>query len=179
MSTLTQQAALAVNPGFQARVRAAMITEAAAVLALPADTAHPQQYTLRTGLATAIMGNAAPYLERFAWAAATTPVVAQADMSLYGIASTAIGPPAVITTTAPITNLATGAIVAIASAADPILNGSWPITVTGPSTFTIPVAGSAPGGAGGTVTDQPTDSGISSAVHAVWNDIAGITMATV
>jgi chemotaxis response regulator CheB len=173
LSTLTQQAALAVSPGFQARVRAAMVTEAAAVLALPADPGHPQQAQLRGALALEVLTNPAPYLERFAWACVTTaPVRDQIAPSLTGITVVTHGAPAAVTTSSP-HGLATGATVVIdGTTGGP--NGTWSITVTGPSAFTIPVAVAADLPAGGTVTAQPDDPSISTAVHAVWSSIAGV-----
>jgi|SRR6185437_8711249 len=178
MSTLTQQAALAVNPGFQQRIQAAIVTAAAAILAAAWDPGRPVTSQLRTDLALSVMQDATPWLTRFGWAVAVTPVVANADMSLSGIASTAAGPPAVITTTAA-HGLGNGAVVSIAGAVDPVLNGTWQITVISATTFSVPVGGSETGGAGGTVTDQPTDTGISTAVSSVWNDLAGVKINTI
>jgi hypothetical protein len=180
VSTYAQQAALAVDLGFRARVRASMVTEANVILSGPDDSdAHPATFKARTGLALTVMTDPAPYLERFAWACATTSAVRdEIAPSLTAVASTAAGPPAVITTAAA-HGLATGTTVAIAGAADPAVNGTWTITVTSTTTFTIPVVGSMAGAAGGTVTAQPDDNAVNSAVTTVWNMIAGVIPGTV
>jgi hypothetical protein len=173
LSTLAQQAALAANPGFLARIQSAIVKAATALLAAPEDKGHPLTFKRVTDLATSVMTETDPWLARFGRACAVTSAVADADMSLYGIAGTTAGPPAVITTTAP-HGMGNGAVVSIAGAADAILNGTWAILATGATTFTIPVAGTEIGAAGGTVTLQPTDTGINTAVASVWNDIAGV-----
>lgn len=178
MSSYAAQAALAVSPGFQARVQAAM-AQAALFILNEAQTNKPVTESLRQQLATAMIQDAAPFVTRFAWAAATAAALA-ADIAttVSGVASSAAGPPAVITTAAA-HGLATGAIVAIAGTADPVLAGTWQVTVTSATAFTIPAAGSAAGGAGGTVTAQPPDTDIQNAVSAAWNGIAGVTNATI
>jgi hypothetical protein len=176
VSTYAQQAALAGDPGFQARVKASMVTNANVILAVAdADDARPRVFDMRCDLATAVIStDPVPFVPQFALACATTSAVRdEIAPSLTAIASTAPGPPAVITT-AVAHGLADGATVAIAGAADPQVNGTWTIHVTGTTTFTIPVTGSLAGPAGGTVTAQPDDNAINSAVTTVWNMVAGV-----
>lgn len=175
--TLAQQAALAVNPGFLTRVQAAMITGAAAQLATANDTQHPISYAKKMALGTAVIQNPTPtnpYISQFAWAVVTTTGTFTVGSTLTPIASTAVGPPAAITT-AVAHGLSTGNTVTISGATDPLLNATWTITVTSTTAFTVPITGSLVGGASGSVSLQPLDSEINTAIASVWNYIAGIT----
>lgn len=180
MSTFAQQAALAQSQGFQARVQAAMVLSAASILAeTPPTPPKPVTEQLRQQLASEVMASPSQFVTRFAWACAVgSPLQADISSVVLGIASTTTGPPAAITT-ATAHGLSTGAIVAISGAQDPNLAGTWPVTVTSTTAFTIPTVGSAPGTAGGTVTPQPPDSDIQSGVSANWNWIAGVMNNTV
>jgi hypothetical protein len=179
VSTYNQQAALATDPGFIKRVQAAITKGAATVLAAAEDIGRPQTFRLRTAMATAILTDATPYLARFSWAIVTSPnVQAQVGALLSWIASSVAGPPAVVTTQAA-HQLVSGQAVAISGAADQALNGMWAVGAVTASTFTIPVIGTAVGGAGGTVVSQPSDGDLDTAVTAIWNAIAGVTAATV
>lgn len=67
----------------------------------------------------------------------------------FNISSVSSANPAVITTSAP-HGLTTNDVVTIAGSSVSAVNGSWFVTVTGASTFTIPVSGSPGSGAAGT-----------------------------
>lgn len=81
------------------------------------------------------------------------------------ISTSSVANPTVITTTTPHL-LTTGDSVVIAghSGSTPTVNGSYTVTVTGASTFTIPVNVSV-GGTGGTVTRTNTAYGLSAYLH--------------
>lgn len=81
------------------------------------------------------------------------------------ITSSSVANPTVITTATP-HGLVTGDSVIIASHAGstPTVNGSYTATVTGASTFTVPVNVSV-GGTGGTVTKTSTNFGLSAYLH--------------
>jgi hypothetical protein len=124
------------------------------------------------------MTSQALYLDRFAWAIVTTTGPMTIGSTLLGISSSAVGPPAVITTSA-VHGLSSGNDVLITNAADPLVNGNWTITVLTTTTFSIPVVGSLAGGAGGQVALAPLDSDINTAVASVWSYIAGVKINTV
>jgi hypothetical protein len=183
MGTLAQQADLAADPQFQQRVQAAIQTAAANILAQAQGALGPQTYALRNALAASVMVNASdtPNLViRFAWAVATNstvsndipagPVPIEASQVQQG------GPVLVSTLTA--NGLTTGQVVEIEGAADPAINDTWVITVINITTFSIPVLGTLAGGAAGTITVQPPDADIATAVAACWNAVAGVNAGT-
>lgn len=177
MSTLTQQAAMAADPMFQARVSAAMVTGAAAVLAEANETGTPVSFALKTALATSVIQDPTPLVPRFALAVATNPGVSEAAGAIMSIAQITAGLPTIIGVYQT-TNFAGGEIVEITGTADPVVNGTWAVTVVNPTAFSIPVLTSIMNSAGGQVSLQPTDADISTAVAAVWADLAGVTPAT-
>jgi hypothetical protein len=176
MSTLTQQEAMAADALFQARVTAAMVTGAAAVLAEDNDTEHPISFAMKTALATQVMQNPAPLMPRFALAVATNPGVSQAATSIMSISQVVSGLPTTIATYQD-TGFAGGEIVEIAGAADQAVNGCWETTVVSATSFSIPILTTTMSGAGGTVSLQPTDDDITTAIASVWADLAGVTPA--
>lgn len=185
MSTLTQQAALAQDPLFQTRVSAAMVAAAEIIAAqtfaqFQATGGDGPTYTLRGSLATLILttGGAA-VLPRFAFAAAVSPALA-ADIaaSPVAIAASTASLPSLVTTVHP-HGLATGDIVSIANHLEnTVINGSFAVTVIDGSAFTVPVLGTGFGGGTGTVTKQPSDADVATAVQGAWSGIAGATAAT-
>jgi hypothetical protein len=182
VSTLTQQAALAADPQFQARVQAAMVATASNIVlqTFASFGGDGPTYTLRESLATSILtSGAAPYLPRFAAAVAVNAVVvADIPASPVAITYSTAALPSVITTAAA-HGLASGQIVEIAGhLVNTAVNGTWAVTVISTTTFSVPVAGSGIGGVSGTVTLQPPDADINTAVASVWNGIAGATVAT-
>ena len=178
-ATLAQQAALAVDTAWRARVRAAMIAGAGAILAFGYTPGIPETYRRRADLATSVMQDAASFIDQFSWALVQDPNVnTNYATSLTGIASTAAGPPLTVTTSAP-HGLSTGATVQITGAVDPAANGWWTITVTTTTAFTIPVAGTAAGTAGGMVVTGPSDAQVFTAVASVWSDLAGVHSNTI
>jgi hypothetical protein len=137
-------------------------------------------YTLRETLATAILtGGAAPYLPRFAAAVAVNAViVADIPAAPVAIAYSTAALPSVITTLGA-HGLTTGQIVEIANhLVNTAIDGTWSVTVLTTTTFSVPVLGSGIGGQSGTVTLQPPDADVNTAVASVWNGIAGATVAT-
>jgi hypothetical protein len=176
VSSLHQQAALADNPQFQARVRALMVLAAGSIISAGADTLGPASAALRLNLAVQVFQNAAPLVERFSWAIVTGgPVPSGIAASGTAIASTTAGLPITVATETA-HGLTTGDVVEIdGHDANPEANGTWVATVTGPETFTVPGYGSAFGEQTGTVTKQPSDSDMNTSIAGAWNDVAGIT----
>lgn len=177
-ATLTEQAALAVSPGFQNRVHAAMTAAAASIAGIPIGQTGPQTFAARVALATSVLQDAGPHLARFSWAMATNASVFNDMHQPVAIASSTGVMPAVITTPVP-HGFASGQIAEIRDAADPMINGTWLITVIDALNFSIPSPGSTFAAIGGFVTIQPTDSSLQTAVNVCWNGLAGITSATV
>lgn len=178
MSTFAQQAAVAADPGFLARLRAAVVLGAVEILGEPRNPAAPQTELLRQALASSVVQDPAPWLPRFAWAVATNPAVANAAGGLFSISQTSNVLPCVVGVFQT-TGFAGGEIVEITGATDPAVNGTWTVTVVNPTAFSIQALGTETGGAGGTVSLQATDADITSAVSQVWNSVAGVTNQTV
>jgi len=176
-STLIMMATLANDTGFRSRVQAAMVTAGLQVASEAWNQgADPNGaiYQLRHQLAVAVLNNAGGYLDRFAWAAASnTTVAADVGAPVSVASSTAANPAAITTATAH--GLSTGQFAEISGhLVNTVINGTWPVTVTSTTVFTIPVAGNGAGGATGTVTLQPPDADIQFAVNSDWSDIAGV-----
>jgi hypothetical protein len=166
------------NGGFRSWVQAAMVTAAINVAAEAVGVQNSSTYQLRHQLAFAILNSPASYLDRFAWAvAANTTVSADVGAPVSVASSTAANPSAV--TTAAAHGLATGDVAEIAGhLVNTAANGTWPVTVTSTTAFTIPALGNGAGGATGTVVKQPPDADIQFAVNSDWNDIAGVGVTT-
>jgi hypothetical protein len=177
MSTLIEQMGTAADAGFQSRVHAAILAEAQ-VIAAAAVTGDVATYTLRTALAAKILGASSTSMATtFAYAIAVTSGVA-ADIGVpVNIIDSSAASPAVIDTQSA-HGLTTGGVGKVINTIDPVLSGTWPVTVVTSTQFTIPVAGTLSGTIGGTVTPQPTDADIATAVAAVWNAVAGISAST-
>lgn len=178
MSTLIEQMGTAADAGFQSRVRAAILAEAATILAAAISGMDVAAFTLRNALAAKILGGgSSAEAATFAYAIAVTSGVA-ADIGIpVNIADSTPASPAVIDTVTA-HGMTTGQAAKIINAIDPNINGTWPVTVVNPTEFTIPAAGSLSGTVGGTVTQQPTDADIATAVAAVWNAVAGVNTGT-
>ena len=180
-SNLITMATLANDTGFRSRVQAAMVTAGMNVAAEAYNAGTDPNgaiYQLRHQLAVQVLNNAGGYLDRFAWAAAANTTV-QGDIgSLISISSsTAANPSAVTTATAH--GLSTGQFAEISGhLVNTAINGTWPVTATSTTVFTVPVAGNGTGGATGTVTLQPPDADIQFAVNSAWSDIAGVGVLT-
>lgn len=180
-ATLTEQAALAASPGFQARVRAGMIAAAGSIANIPQagpPPLGPLAFAARTGLATAVVQGADAYLGRFAWAVATSPAVSNDMHQPVAITGTGGGMPATITTAVP-HGLTSGQTVEIDGTADDTVNGTWAVAVADATHFTIPVYASKFEAVGGSATQQPADLSIQTAINTVWGVVAGVTAATV
>jgi hypothetical protein len=178
-ATLIQKAALAVDPGFQARVQMAMVDYAAVVLGTAIGSSQDLvTWNMRAALAVQVLADGgASQLTAFAFSVAGVSGVAADLGTAVTIASTQPGPPASVTTVAA-HGMSTGNTAEIVSAQDSAVNGTWTVTVTSTTAFTIPVAGFASEGPGGFVTPQPTDSDIISAVGLVWGPIAGLNVSS-
>ena len=173
-STLITMANLANDAGFRLRVQAAMVTAGLNVAAEAVGAQDTATYNMRHTLAIAVLNSTGSYLDRFAWAAAANVTVA-ADVGppLSIASSTAANPSSV--TTASVHGLSTGNVIEISGhLVNLVTNGSWPVTVTNTTVFTIPVAGQAAGAATGMVVLQPPDTDIQTAVNAAFSDIAGV-----
>ena len=177
-ASLMNTANLAADTGFRVRVQAAMMTAALAVATEAVGGQTPGTYNSRHQLAVAVLNNPAQYLDRFSWAAASNATVSADLLAPVAIASsTAVNPSAV--TTAAVHGLATGDWVEIANhAVNTAIDGTFAVTVTGTTTFTVPVLGVGAGGATGTVQKQPPDTDIQFAVNSDFSSIAGVGVTT-
>ena len=180
--SLAQAAVLAQNPQFRARVKAQMVVSALAVNAeaVNAGGIGPVTYAARHGLATQIVNGADPYLDRFAWMVAANGLVQADSFHLpVSIVKTYAVNPAVIACGAP-HGLVSGDVAEIDGALDPVLDGSWVVTVIDPVQFSVPVLGGSDQQAkpGGTVTRQAPDADLNTAIASVWNAIAGVGVPT-
>lgn len=188
-ASLQATALLAADPLFQARVQAAMVTAAVNVAAEAVGPMDIATWQLRHSLAAAILQGArlptgaggmtgVPWVAQFAWAVAANVSVAADVGPLIPVEASAGTCPAAVTTAAA-HGLSDGQWVVIAGhqVNDPV-NGTWAVTVTGDTTFTVPARGTATGSATGTVQLQPPDSDIQFACNSVFGSIAGAGTAT-
>jgi hypothetical protein len=177
-SSLITMANLAADPGFNSRVQAAMVTAGLNVAAEIVGAQDTSAYQLRHQLAMAVLNDPAQYLSRFAWATAANVTIA-GDIGLpVAIASSTAADPAAVTT-ASAHGLTSGQFAEISGhLANTVVNGTWPVTVTSATVFTVPVAGVAAGAVTGQVVLQPPDADIQFVVNSVWSDIAGVGVTT-
>jgi hypothetical protein len=175
-----QQYAVTQDPFFLNRLSLAVVKGAAAIAAetFAGSGLSTPVYQLQQALATSILtAGASKFLPLFAAAVACNSVVA-ADLGNAVpvlIASSTAAMPSVVTTAAA-HGLTTGQTAEIANhLLNTSANGTWTVTEISSTTFSIPVPGNAVGGATGTVTLQPPDADLDTAVAACWLDIAGAT----
>lgn len=177
-SSLIVMAALAADTGFSSRVQAAMVTAGLNVAAEAVGAQDTSTYQLRHQLAIGVLNDPAVYLTRFAWAAAANVSVAGDVGAPVPVASSTAADPAAVTT-ASAHGLTSGQFAEISGhLINTVINGTWPVTVTSTTAFTVPALGTAAGGATGQVMLQPPDSDIQFAVNSVWSDIAGVGVTT-
>lgn len=187
-ASLQGTANLAVDPLFQQRVQAAMITAALDVAAEALGEMSVATYQARHDLATAILQGARlpggissgavtgnPWLTQFCWAvAANVTISGDVGPELPILASTAANPAGV--TTSVVHGLSTGQWVEISGhLINTTINGSWQVTVLDTYNFTVPAEGIAAGGETGQVVLQPPDSDIQFACDSVFSNIAGVS----
>jgi hypothetical protein len=173
---------LANDAGFRSRVQAAMVTAGMNVAAETVGTSGPDPghgiYWLRHQLAVQVLNNAPGHLDQFAWAAAANVTVAAGAGSPVSIAASTSANPAAITTMTP-HGLSTNQFAEISGhIVNTSINGTWQVTVTNTTVFTIPGPGVGTGAATGSVTVQPPDADIQFAVNAAFGDIAGVGVLT-
>lgn len=179
-SALSEQAILAADPQFQARVRGAIVTGSVAVAGATPDGLGVDQavYDLMANMCAAILANPDTYVDRFSIAVATAPTVTGDMHEPVAIASSDPDLPIAVTTVGP-HGLATGAIVQIdGHNGNTAANGTWPVTVISDTTFTIPALGDTSGPQSGTVTQQPSDANLTAAVAATAPAVAGANSST-
>jgi hypothetical protein len=177
-STLITMANLANDAGFQSRIQAAMVTAGLNVAAEAVAAQDTNTYQLRHQLAMAVLNSPGAFLARFAWAAASNVTVAGDVGPPVSIASSTAANPSVITTASP-HGMTTGQFAEISGhLVNTVINGTWPVTVTSTTAFTVPAAGNGAGAATGQVVLQPPDADIQFAVNSAWSDIAGVGVTT-
>jgi hypothetical protein len=173
VASLSDQAALALDTAFQARVKLALVAAATAVAGEAVGAFGSEHYNKRQRLAYAVLNAPDSQVQRFALATATNSTVAGG----YGVpvavtSSTAVNPSVVTTATH---GLTTGDNVVIAGhLTNTAINGGWVVTVLTTTTFSVPVLGIGSGTAG-TVRKMPPDSDIAFTVSSIWDDMAGVT----
>lgn len=174
--------ALAANlvndPLFLGRVNAAMVSTALTVAGEAVGAQDPGTYAARHVLAAAVLNSPPSYLNRFAWVAAVNATVgADVGVPISIASSTAVNPSVVTTST--VHGLATGNWVEISGhLVNTVINGLFQVTVISTTVFNVPVLGNGAGGATGTVTLQPPDVDIASALGNAFSSIAGVGVTT-
>lgn len=172
---IAKQAQLAQEPGFQGRVKLALVAAAVAVQGEAVAPNSQRVFEKRQLHATAVLANPNAFVDRYAWAVASNSTVGSTIGSPVGIsASTSASPSAVTTSVAH--GLTVGDTVLISGhTTNTAINGTWVVaTVPDTTHFTVPVPGSGTGGATGGAAKQPTDSDIQFVVNSVFNDFAGV-----
>lgn len=177
-ATLQATALLANDPLFRARVQAAMVTAGINVAAEAVGVMDADTYALRHQLAVAVLNAPTLQLDKFAWAVAANVTVAGDLGPVIAIASSTAANPSLVTTSS-VHGLATGDWVEIVGhLANTAINGSYQVTVTTTTAFTVPILGNGVGGATGYVQRQPPDADVQFAVNSNFGNIAGVGVKT-
>lgn len=175
MASRSDEAALAADTNFQARIKLSVVAAATAVAGEAVGGMSTTHYNKRQALAYTALNNPDTQVTRFAYGVATNATVAGGYGAPIAISSSTAANPAVVTTAAA-HGLTTGDCVVIAGhATNTALNGGWTATVLTSTTFSIPVLGTAAGGATGTVRHHPPDSDVDFTVNSLWDDMSGVT----
>jgi hypothetical protein len=178
MASLTDQSNLTLDLNFQARILQAIVAAALTVQGEVQGAMGIEKYNKRQSLARTVLNAPSSQVSRFAAAVAANASVIGDYGAPVAISSSTAANPAVVTTAA-VHGLTTGDCVVIAGhATNTALNGGWTVTVLTTTTFSIPVLGTAAGGATGTVRKHPTDIDINVTVttSSFWDDMAGVTV---
>jgi hypothetical protein len=176
--TLSQSAQLVASPGFNARVRAAMLLAAMNVSTETQGSLGNIAWIKRQQLAARITTSPDAYLPAFVGLVAADPGRSLVWYQPILITSSTQANPSVLTT--PAHSLATGDVVEIVGhLVNTSVNGTWPVTVLSATTFSIPQPGIAAGGATGTMQKQIDDTSLNFTVNStaptnVFSAVAGI-----
>ncbi|SRR6266496_2260437 len=176
MANLCQQALMAADPGFQARVQVNVVASAVAIAGEAIGAMDTTVYQKRQALALSVLTSPAAFTTRFALGAASTSQIGGDIGAPVAVTSSTSANPSVVTTAA-VHGLTSGDTVQIIGhATNTALNGQWVATVLTTTTFSVPVAGIG-SGTGGTVVRQPSDANITNfGPFAQWNKFAGVTV---
>jgi hypothetical protein len=172
--TLGQGAQLIADASFQQRVQMAMVKAAVQVSSEAQNSMDMTVWAKRRLLAIRILTSPTATLSSFTNAVASDPGSALNWFSPVAISSSTSANPAVITT-ASAHGYTTGDVVEILNhAVNTAANGTWVITVTSSTAFSIPQPGNGTGAATGTVQKSETDSNLVFTVNSVFSAVAGI-----
>ena len=174
MVAFFEQARLAESELFRDRVKVAVFIAARDIVGEVKADLSSTQYGKRQELARQVLGSPDGLVDRFAWAVAVNPGLAQYDP--VEISSSTNEKRSVVSTVLPHGLGADDTVVIADHLLNTSINGPWRvIDVPSDTAFVIAAVGLAAGGASGSVTRQVSDSDIQFTVNSVFNDIAGIS----
>jgi hypothetical protein len=172
--TLAQGAQLVADPGFQARVRDAMVRAAIAVSTEAQGSMTPTVWTKRRQLATRVITSPDANLASFLAAVAADPNNSLTWFAPVEITSSSGGNPIVVTTTAAHGYVNGDVVEIIGHLVNTQANGVWSVTNLTATTFSIPQDGNGTGAATGMAMKQVIDSDLVFTVNSVFSAVAGI-----
>jgi hypothetical protein len=170
----SKQAALAGNSTFRARVELAVFDTMVAVEGEAQAAMGNIKWQKRQQYALAVLTNPAIYLDRWVKAVAEDATVGAAINNPVSITSSTNANPTVLTVPSGHGIVAGDTVDVVGHAVNTNANGGWIVSATTATTITLPTAGNGAGTATGTVTKQPTDIQINSAITARIDKFAGV-----
>jgi hypothetical protein len=172
--TLAQGAQMVADPGFQARIRDAMVRAAIAVSTEPIGLFTPTVWQKRRQCAVQIIGNPDSKLPSFLAAVASDPNNSLTWFAPVEIASSTGANPVVVTTTAAHGYVNGDVVEIIGHLVNTQANGVWSVTNLTSTTFSIPTDGNGTGTATGMAMKEIIDSDLAFTVNSVFSAVAGI-----
>lgn len=172
--SLAQGAQMVADPGYQARIRAAMVRAAIAVSTEPIGSFSGNVWQKRRQCANQIINNPDSKLPSFLAAVSADPNTSLSWFAPVEIASSTGANPIVITTTASHGYVNGDVVEIIGHQTNTQANGVWSVTNLTATTFSIPTDGNGTGGATGMAMKQITDSDLVFTVNSVFSAAAGI-----
>lgn len=172
--TLAQGAQLVADTSFTNRVRVAMMRQATTVANEAQAAQSDSRWAKRRQLAARVLAGPDSQLPMFVAMVASDPGLSLTWFTPISIASSTNANPSVITT-ATAHGYATGDVVEVLNhAVNTNANGTWVITVTSTTAFSIPQPANGVGAATGTVQKMETDVNLNFTISNQWNAMAGV-----
>jgi hypothetical protein len=172
--TLDQGAKMVTDTSFNNRVRCAMMRAATTVAGEAQGVQSSTRWAKRLQLAARVIGSPDSQLTTFVAMVASDPGLSLTWYAPVNISSSTNANPSVVTTAAA-HGYSSGDVVEILNhAVNTNANGTWVITVTSTTAFSIPQPANGVGGATGTVQKMETDVNLNFTISNQWNAMAGV-----
>lgn len=172
--TLAQGAQMVADPGFQSRIRDAMVRAALAVSTEVQGSMSSNVWQKRRQCAIQIINGPDSKLASFLAAVASDPNNSLSWFAPMEIASSTGADPIVITTTTAHGYVNGDVVEIIGHLVNTQANGVWSVTNLTSTTFSIPTDGNGTGAATGMAMKQIIDSDLVFTVNSVFSAVAGI-----